>query len=252
MKQIITMFLIALLFSNCASKRDILYLQDANNYPETPIAYTNALLQTNDVLRIQVSALVPEMAIPYNRPTAQGGAMNPQMLSLEGYLVDSDLTINFPVLGVISVANKTPVELGAEIKKRLEEGNHLKDPVVDVRLVNAKITVLGEVNSPGTFVFTEPNINILQALGYAGDLNINGRRDDVIVIRELEGVRRITHIDLTNSDYLDSEFNYIKPNDVIIVNPNEPKVKSSGFIGNPAALLGVLSFLISTGILLTR
>lgn len=252
MKHLLLMFLMALLVNNCASKKDVLYLQDANNYPETPITYTNALLQTNDVLRIQVSAAVPEMAVPYNRPMVQGGGMNIQMLSLDGYLVSEDLTINFPVLGNISVANKTISQLGIDIKQLLEDGNHLNNPVVDVRLVNAKITVLGEVNSPGTYVFTEPNINVLQALGYAGDLNINGRRDDVIVIRELEGVRRISHIDLTNSAYLDSEFNFIKPNDVIIVNPNEPKVKSAGFISNPASLLGVISILISTAILLTR
>jgi polysaccharide export outer membrane protein len=238
--------------NSCASKKDILYLQDAYNYPETPINYTNALLQPNDVLRIMVSAAMPEMAVPYNRPMVQGGAMNAQMLSLDGYLVSEDLTINFPVLGTIDVGNKTTEQLAAHIKQLLETGNHLKDPVVDVRLVNAKFSVLGEVNNPGTYVFTEPNINIMQALGYAGDLNINGRRNDIIVIRELEGVRRISHIDLTNSAYLDSEFNFIKPNDVIIVNPNEPKVKSSGFIGNPATLLSVISIIISTTILLTR
>ena len=254
MNKYVLIVLLGLMISSCASKKDILYLQDAANYPDTQIAYTNALLQTNDVLRITVSAAVPEMAIPYNMPDAGAGAaaMNPQMLSLMGYLVSEDLTINFPVLGPVNVANKTAAQLGVDIKHLLEEGNHLKDAVVDVRLVNAKFTVLGEVRSPGTYVFTEPNINILQALGYAGDLNISGRRDDVIVIRELEGVRRISHLDLTKSGYLDSEFNFIKPNDVIIVNPNEPRVKSAGFITNPAALLGIVSILLSTTILLTR
>ncbi len=227
-------------------------MQDSESYPDTPITYTNALLQTNDVLRIQVSAIVPEMAVPYNRPVQQGGGMNAQMLSLEGYLVSEDLTINFPVLGTLSVAGKTSQELGVVIKNLLEEGGHLKDPTVDVRLVNAKVSVLGIVNNPGTYAFTEQNITLLQALGYAGDLAINGRRDDIMLIREVEGVRRITHIDLTTTAYLDTEFNYIKPNDVIVVNPNEPKIKSAGFISNPAALLGIASILISTAILLTR
>lgn len=91
-------------------------MQDSESYPDTPITYTNALLQTNDVLRIQVSAIVPEMAVPYNRPVQQGGGMNAQMLSLEGYLVSEDLTINFPVLGTLSVAGKTSQELGVVIK----------------------------------------------------------------------------------------------------------------------------------------
>lgn len=228
-------------------------MQDSESYPDTPVNYTNALLQPNDVLRIQVSAAVPEMAVPYNRPVVQGGGgMNPQMLSLDGYLVSEDFTINFPVLGTLSVADKTSQQLAVYIKNLLEEGDHLKNPTVDVRLVNAKVTILGEVKSPGTHAFTEQNITLLQALGYAGDLSINGRRDDIILIREVEGVRRITHIDLTSTAYLDSEFNYIKPNDVIVVNPNEPKIKSAGFISNPAALLGVVSILISTAVLLTR
>ena len=121
-----------------------------------------------------------------------------------------------------------------------------------MRLINAKVTVLGEVNQPGTYNFTEQNITLLQAIGYAGDLTINGQREDIIVMRDEEGIRQITHIDLTTSDWLDSPYNFIKPNDVIVVNPNNPKVKSAGFVGNVGTLISVVSILFSTIVLITR
>ena len=114
------------------------------------------------------------------------------------------------------------------------------------------MTILGEVKNPGTYSFTEQNITILQALGYAGDLTINGKRDDILITREVDGVRKISHIDLTSSSFMDSEFYFIKPNDNIIVNPNNPKVKSAGFVGNVGTILTIASLALSITILLTR
>ena len=121
-----------------------------------------------------------------------------------------------------------------------------------MRLVNAKVTILGEVNSPGTYNFTEQNITLLQALGYAGDLTINGKREDILVMREEDGVRQITHIDLTTSEWLNGPYNFVKPNDVIVVNPNNPKVKSSGFVGNVGTLISVISIVFSTIVIITN
>jgi polysaccharide export outer membrane protein len=254
MIRLLWVFVLGLCLNSCSTKKEILYLQDADTYQETPVLYANSTLQPNDVLSIKVSAALPDMAEPYNFQSQQqgGGAMGGQMMSLMGYLVSENLTITFPVLGVISVAGKTTAELANDIRELLESGGHLKDPTVDVRLLNAKFTVLGEVNGPGTYGFTEQNITLLQALGYAGDLTINGKRDDIILIRELEGVRRITRIDLTNTEYLNSEFNIIKPNDVIVVNQNYARVKSAGVISNPAFLVSMISLTISTILLLTR
>ena len=119
-------------------------------------------------------------------------------------------------------------------------------------LLNAKITILGEVNAPGTYNFTEQNITILQALGYAGDLTINGKRDDIIITRDVNGVRKISHIDLTSTDFMNSEFYFVKPNDNIIVNQNNPRVKESGFIGNIGTVLTIASLALSITILLSR
>jgi polysaccharide export outer membrane protein len=239
--------------SSCVSKKEILYLQDVDAYANNQIMYTNAKMQPNDVLRIDVSALVPESAIPYNRPTNNaGGANSPELMQLQGYLVSEDLTINFPVLGELDVKAKTTQEFAAELRHLLESGGHLKSPTVDVRLLNAKVTILGEVNSPGTYTFTEQNITLLQALGYASDLTINGKREDILVMREELGVRQITHIDLTTSDWLESPYYFIKPNDVIVINQNNPKVKTAGYIPSLPALLGVMTVSLSLLILLTN
>lgn len=237
---------------SCATKKEILYLQDIDQYTNTDISYVNANIQPNDVLRISVGALVAESAIPYNRMMDKIGGASVDLVQLDGYLVSEKLTINFPVLGKLSVAEKTTQEFASFLKNLLEEDGHLKNPTVDVRLINAKVTILGEVNKPGTFNFTEQNITLLQALGYAGDLNINGKRDDIIIMRDENGVRQISHIDLTSSSWLESDFYFIKPNDVIIVSPNNPKVKSAGFVGNTSTVISVVSILLTTIVLITK
>jgi len=148
--------------------------------------------------------------------------------------------------------NKTAEQVEEAIRKKLVDGGHLTNPSVNVRLINAKVTILGEVNQPGTFNFTEKSITLLQALGYAGDLTINGKRDDILMTREVDGVRKVTHIDLTSSAFMDSEFYFIKPNDVIIVNPNNPRVKNAGFVGNVGTVLTIASLALSITILLSR
>ncbi|APY07929.1 ligand-binding protein [Winogradskyella sp. J14-2] len=251
-KRILSLFVLIVL-SSCASKKEILYMQDAIEQNNSEVNYESANIQPNDILKITVESTIPEAAIPYNKSRAIGAQpQNLQVLQLDGYLVSVDNTIKFPVLGEISTANKTTKALEAEIKDRLISGGHLLDPTVNVRLINAKVTILGEVNKPGTYSFTEQNITILQALGYAGDLTINGKRDDILITREVDGVRKISHIDLTSASFMNSEFYFIKPNDNIIVSPNNPKVKSAGFVGNVGTILTIASLALSVTILLTR
>ncbi|NRA92839.1 MAG: polysaccharide biosynthesis/export family protein [Psychroserpens sp.] len=245
--------LLILVVSSCASKKEIWYLQDAAENNKTEINYQLNTIQPNDILKIDVETLVPEAAVPYKQGgenTTQLG--NVQLLQLQGYLVSQNGTINFPVLGEIELMNLSTLDAEKQIQKLLVDGGHLKDPRVTVRIVNAKVTVLGEVLNPGTFTFTEQNITILQALGYAGDLTINGKRDDVLVTREVDGVRTITHIDLTSTEFMNSEFYYVRPNDVIIVNQNPPRVSASGYIGDVGTLLAFSTLILSTIILLQR
>ena len=245
--------ILAVFIVSCASKKELLYIQDAASVASNQVVYGAPKIQPNDILKITVESTVPEAAVPYNRVSALNvQAQNIQMLQLDGYLVSPKHTIVFPVLGEIATEAKTTEQLEDTIKQKLESGGHLVNPTVTVRLVNAKVTILGEVNQPGTYNFTEQNITFLQALGYAVDLTINGKRNDILLTREVDGIRKVTHVDLTSASFMNSEFYFIKPNDVIIVNPNNPRVKNAGYIGNVGTVLTIASLALSVTILLTR
>lgn len=247
-------FLFILFLSSCASKKDLLYFQDAENSIPAKIEYVNNTLQPNDILNVKIGALVPETAIPYNIQTAGSGqqVQNIELLKLQGYLVGTDGYIVLPILGRILVANKTIASVEKELVRILENGQHLISPSVSVRLLNAKVTILGEVKNPGTFNFMEQFISIPQALGYAGDLTIQGKRSDILLVREQDGNRTISQIDLTTTSWMNNPEYRVMPNDLIVVNPNMAKVKSSGIIGNISLLMSIVTTLLSITILLTR
>ena len=248
------MAVLILLSNSCATKEKILYMQNLDAYTPTEQSYIENTLQVDDILDIKVAALMPEAALPYNKTTA--GSMqqssNLQIIRLDGYLVSQDKTINFPVLGVVSVAGKTITTLEKDLKERLESGGYLINPTVTVRLLNAKVTILGEVRVPGTFTFTENNMSFLQALGLAGDLTINANRKNIIIIRNVDGIQTTTRLDLTSAEWLNGPFAMVKPNDVVVVNPNGSKIKSSGFFGNSGSFVSIASLLISIGILISQ
>jgi len=169
MKQIKLTFLsiLSLIFlQSCVSKKQMLYLQDLDTINNQELKYNNHTLQVDDILKITVGALMPEAALPYNNVTAGNMVVNNiDIMKLDGYLVSSAMTINFPVLGELSVKEKTTKDLENDIKKLLVDGGYLINPNVTVRLLNAKVTILGEVQRPGTFSFTENNISLLQLWG---------------------------------------------------------------------------------------
>jgi polysaccharide export outer membrane protein len=236
---------------SCATKKNILYMQDLNFVDISKIISLQNTFQENDILNISVTSLEMKASLPYNNSIASGlPNTSLQILQLDGYLVSENKTINFPVLGKISVAGKTTQDLENYLKERLESEGHLVKPNVSVRLLNAKFTVLGEVKLPGTYTFTEKNISLLQAIGLAGDLTINGNRKDIIIIRESNGQRTTTKLDLTSANWFSSPYQNIHPNDVIIVNPNSKKVTSSGLIGDISTVLSIASILLSTIILI--
>lgn len=252
-KSLVPIVIVLLVLQSCTSKKEILYLQDVDRYNQQDIIYASSKIQPNDILSITVSALVPETAIPYN-VQALNNNFNATLdfIKLQGYLVSVEGTIVFPVLGKISVVDKTTDAVGTEIQNMLERGGHLKEPTVAVRLLNAKVTILGEVKNPGTYSFTEQNITLPQALGYAGDLTISRQRNDVLLITEENGIRKVVHVDLTKADWFNSPSYYIRPNDFIVVNPNNAKVKSAGIIGDVGILLTIVSLALTTVVLLVK
>ena len=239
-------------FSSCVSKKELLYLQDIETYNNSEVTFSNSIIQENDILKIDVTSLEMSASIPFNKATATDNNANSLVLmQLNGYLVSTNKTINFPILGEISVAEKSSQDLEKYLKNLLEAGGYLINPRVTVRLLNSKVTILGEVNNPGTFTFTEKNITLLQALGLAGDLTIDGNRKNIILLRSFNGQRTTTNIDLTSASWLSSLYQNIQPNDIIIVNPNSKKIKSAGLVGDISTVLSIASILLSS-IILTR
>jgi polysaccharide export outer membrane protein len=246
MKKIFFLLLITTIFS-CTTKKDILYFQDIEkNNKIGKITINTSKIQFNDILYIKVTAFDNDATVPFNIPYQSLDT------KLTGYLVDYNGNIKFPVLGEIRVEGKTNSEVETIIKDLLVKEKLLKDPTVSVRVVNKKITVLGQVSSPGTYEFSEENITLLQAIGRAGDISIEGIRKNILIIREENGIRTNTTIDITKTDWFNSPYYYIKQNDVIYVTPNERKIKSAGLITGIRETLGLITGSLALILFLTK
>jgi len=241
-KKLFFSFTALFLMASCADKKDLIYYQDIQNSSQSAINYIPNSIQVNDILYIKVDALIPESAKPFNLDTYTTTSINLETFKVQGYLVSQEGTIAFPILGTLQVAGKTTNELQKMLVDMLKDKGYLRDANVNVRVINSKVTVLGEVKNPGTYSFDEQNISLNQAIGYAGDLTIFGKRKDILLIRENNGVRTYVKLDLTSSDWFNSPYYYVKQNDVIIVNPNGAKVMSSGYLSNIGSVVGILSF----------
>ena len=245
--------LVVLILSSCSSGKDIFYIQDFEELNEFSYDYSDYLLKSDDILKIDVKSEEPLLAKIFNPTTANTQlSNNKETLIYEGYIIDSDGYIVFPQMGKIKVSNLTLNQVRDKIYDYITENKILTNPFIDVKLLNARFTIIGEVNKPGRYDFINNNLNLLEAIGIAGDLTINGKRNDVSVIRNNGSENKIYKINLTNSDFLKSDVFQINSGDIIIVNPNTSRVKNAGIIGNSGTLLSLLSFLLSTIILTTN
>lgn len=223
--------LILILISSCGTPRNAIYFDEPTN-----IAFGNQgvdiepIIQSNDLLSIIVSSVNPEAADLFNTSRdniEQSSTNSGNIVRASGYLVDQDGFINFPILGKINAANRTKKALRDDITTQLVEKKLLLEPIVDIRYLNYRVSVLGEVKNPSVLNVPSEKISILEALGMAGDITIFGRRDNITLIREEEGVKRTRKIDLTTNEIFTSPYYYLKSNDIIYVQPNKAKVASS-------------------------
>lgn len=253
MKRFFLFILPLTLLYSCSSYKKLHYINNSSENNDWNAYKTNFLdekLNSGDILSIEVKTLIPEASIPYNNISRYAQtSTNIDVMRLEGYLIDQNNYINFPVLGKINTKNLTIQDLENNIFNLLIDGNHLADPTIVVRRLNSKFTVLGEVLNPGTFSYFDDKVNIFQALGYAGDLTIDGKRK-ITVIREQNKLKKVYEIELNSSDILNSPIYQIRNNDVIIVNPSFSKVKSAGFIGSPSSIASMASLLLSITLLI--
>lgn len=240
----------SLLFASCASTKKIAYMQDADNFRDTmPRELYDARIKPKDLLTITVSAFERDVALPFNlvmpRTSGSSDLSLTSTPTLQTYLVDNDGLIDFPVLGRIKVGGKTKREVETMLKGKLS--SFIKEePLVNVRMVNYKITVLGEVARPSSFTVANEKINIYEALAMAGDMTIYGRRENVKLVREEEnGNKTVAVLDLTDKNLISSPYFYLQQNDVIYVEPNKAKAKNSGYSTTTSLWLTATSILVS-------
>jgi len=242
---------IALLsFFSCSSQKKIAYLQDS--YGDTLRSSSelyDARIKPKDLLTITVNTFDKEASLPFNLvyPTGSANVVNgtSSETAIQKYLVDNEGYIDFPVLGKIKVADLTKNEVESSIKEKLKP--YLKEvPVVIVRMVNYKISVLGEVNKPNTYTITNEKVNVLEALALAGDLTIYGKRDNVKLMRETsDGKRVVVTLDLTDKNLINSPYFYLQQNDVLYVEPNKTRTRNSRYSALTGQVLSGVSVLVS-------
>jgi polysaccharide export outer membrane protein len=244
----LVIFSLAVGLSSCIDMRKTTYFNDLKDGEIMSAPAGIPLIHKNDILSISVSSLNPEASAVFNAPNLLPTATSTVLgapSQLVGYLVNESGDILFPVLGTVHAESLSTKQLSDTIAKKLSDKRLLVDPIVSTRITNFKVTVLGEVGRPGVITVPSEQITILEALGFAGDLTIYGRRDNVLLIREKGGKKTVQHIDLNKQDILSSRYYNLEPNDVIYVQANIDKVRS---VNNTRQLMPVafaaLSFLI--------
>jgi len=246
--------------SSCTSTKKIVYFQDLQDTSKISSQIINEAyevkIQPDDILEIIVSSINPEATAPFNLGSAittnYSSAATPVTGSnsavannnVTGYLVDKQGRIDFPVLGKMKVDGYTTFQLKDTLEHKLD--TFLSNPIVNIRLLNYKITVLGEVIHPSTYTIPSERLSVIDAIGMAGDLTIYGKRENILLVREENGQRKFIRLNLNSSDIFKSPYFYLKQNDVVYVEPNKTKISSSGI-----SSVQKISLIIATVSLLT-
>ncbi len=239
------------LLASCVNQRDLLSLQPAPNtdYPETyPIGQDFEIkIQVDDILSIQVFNVNPEAVLIFNPTRGVGAGAGDGAGALgNGYLVDRDGYIDFPVLGKIYLKGQTREEAKKTIRYLLEK--YVKNPTVEIRMLNFHISMVGEVASPGVYVFPDERFTILEALAMAGGFTNFSNQTNILLIREEDNVRKYGRIDLSSADVFQSEFFYLQQNDVLYIEPlkektatvADPVTRIVGLVGGLAGLATII------------
>ncbi len=250
------LFFIPWFLVSCHTKEKLVYFQEnegdsakvssKNNYTPT--------LKIDDYLEIIITSDQVELSAPFNKPPtgqiANGGYIAGNPVN-SGYLINEKGFVELPILGQIKVAGLSRIEAVNLIKEKLKD--YLTNPNVQIQIQNYKITVLGDVNSPGTYRIPNERITILEALGLAGDLKITGVRKNVLIIREVDNEKQEYRIDLTKKDFLNSPVYYLQQNDVVYVEPNmTARSNSTMWRATGGIIISLTSLVISTIVLIAR
>lgn len=252
----ITPFLIVLLLFSCASPKDVVYYQGIEGIAgNTQAASYEIKIQPDDLLMIIVSAEDPEIAMPFNlksvsmvNPSRQDLVRSQETMQL--YLVDAGGAIEFPVLGKLKVSGLSRTEVLQMLQKKI--GVYIKNPIINLRIMNFKVSVQGEVNLPGSYPIASERVTLIEALTMAKDLTIYGKRNNILVIREIDGVKSYNRVDITQANFINSPFYYLAQNDVIYVEPNRNKINGAAIGPNTGVIISATSLLIALITILLR
>lgn len=256
-KWIVILFASLFIMSSCSSYKNVPYLQNPEvvNELKKELPLYDAKIMPKDLLTITVNTTDPEAAAPFNLTiqTPASASNNRNVYSqptLQQYLVNNEGNIDFPVLGQLHVGGLTKDQAEDLIREKMKP--YLREePIVTVRMVNYKISVMGEVTRPGTFTVSNEKVNILEALAMAGDLTIWGKRDDVMLIREdAKGKREIVTLNLNDANLITSDHYYLQQNDILYVSPNKTKAKNSDIGQSTSLWFSATSILVSIASLL--
>lgn len=249
--------------ASCKVPKDITYMQGfENGQTETVVPPVRITVQPDDKLAIIVTSKDPELAVAFNLAIAQyriGTGTNGSTTESKAaaYTVDPAGNIDFPLLGTLHVAGLNRYGVAELIKREILSRELVKDPVVTVEYLNAKISVLGDVRNPGDYLIERDNMTILQALSAAGDLNITGLRDNVLVVREENGKDVAYRVNLTDTKSLmQSPAYYLRQNDIVYVEPNNTRkrqaTETANVFYNPSVWVSVASVLASVAVIIFR
>ena len=250
MKQLGYYVLAAFLLTACQSYKKVPYLQDAEVvlYSTQDEQLYDAKIMPKDLLTIVVSCTSPELAAPFNLTVAtQNNAVLNYTTTqpvLQQYLVDNEGNINFPVLGELHVGGLTKKATEQMIVEKLKP-YITETPIVTVRMVNYKISVIGEVSRPGVYTVNNEQVNVFEAVAMAGDLTIYGKRDNVRIIRTVDGKQNLVTINLNDENIIYSPDFYLRQNDIVYVEPNKAKKQSANIGSSTNLLISITSILIS-------
>jgi len=247
-----------LLFS-CGTRQEINYMKDIENLVlDNSVKNSRSTLQPGDQLLITVSAKDMDVVKPFNQTYSSGTTITqystpssnnlPQQVPVSGptYNVDTDGNIIFPQIGKVSTKNENIETFRLKLTELIKE--YVKDPVVDIKLINFRVSVLGEVARPGTYLVPDGNATLLSALGLAGDLTSFGIRTNVLVVRNVDGQFTKERIDLTSAQFINSPYYYLKQNDIIYVQPNSNREKAARVDPNTGLYISVASVIASLAI----
>lgn len=247
------LFIIFIIFSSsCGSRKDIAFFQNSENAKEMKSSFETRF-KSDDLIRIFVNTKDPEASQVFNLQTISNvsNQIGVAQVTYQNYLVDNLGFIEFPVLGKLKVGGLTRKELVNYLKVSLKP-YLTADPTISITILNFKISVTGEVAKPGNFVVNSERISLLDALALAGDLTIFGKRSNIIVLRDIDGVKTINRVDITKTDFINSEWYYLTQNDVVYVEPNSTRVSSSAIGPNTTVIISGLSLLITVVALLIK